>query len=235
MKSSYIYKIVNTKNGKCYVGKAIDPQKRFVQHLKICKSGDTRPLYAAMRKHGTENFCLLVIESCQSEEEAYKRETHHIRILLSSLPNHGYNLNEGGKGGVSPSDFVRAKLSTAKKNRVVKKETCEKLRISLLGKKQSNETIEKRSQSNKGKKRSIETKKNISLSVNASERFIKRRLLNDNQVLEILNSKDLVSNKEAAIKFGVSKSTISAIRLGRTYKHLHLLYQNISNLFQDPE
>lgn len=225
MSFSYVYKIVNTQNGKCYVGKSNDPNVRFIQHVNKCNSGDLRPLYAAMRKYGIENFEMLVIESCQSEEEAYERETHYIRNFLSSMSEYGYNLNEGGKGGISPSESTRFKISTAMKGRVIKRETCERLRISHLGKKQSSKTIEKRSQANRGKKRSGEVKSKISLSANSSEIFKKRRNLTDEQVLEILKSKETVSNKEAAIKYGVSNSAISAIRLGRTYRHVYSLFE----------
>ena len=88
-----VYKITNRLNGKLYVGQTRQPiEKRFLQHAKA-----RTPLDDAMRNCGLENFTIEVIEECETQEQANKRERFWIRVLNCKMPN-GYNRSSGGKG-----------------------------------------------------------------------------------------------------------------------------------------
>lgn len=94
----YIYKITNEVNGKVYIGKTVlTVQKRWNQHCSDCGKEEKikRPLYAAMRKYGIENFRVEQIEEC-TEDVLSDRERYWIEAY-SSFKN-GYNATLGGDG-----------------------------------------------------------------------------------------------------------------------------------------
>lgn len=93
-----IYKITNLITGKCYVGFSKDAARRFKRHISLATQGVNRRLYDSMRKHGFENFELLILDTCETKEEAQLLEKEWIKELNSLMPN-GYNMTRGGDGG----------------------------------------------------------------------------------------------------------------------------------------
>lgn len=90
-----IYKIVNSKNSKVYVGKTERSLKiRFREHVQLSKDSD-RPLYRAMRKHGVENFSIEELEKC-NHSNVNEREIYWINTYKSY--KFGYNATIGGEG-----------------------------------------------------------------------------------------------------------------------------------------
>ena len=93
---AYIYQIVNDINQKVYVGKTeFSIEKRFKEHCKDAfrENKEKRPLYAAMRKYGIENFHIELIEETNNPEE---REIFWIENKRSF--KNGYNATLGGDG-----------------------------------------------------------------------------------------------------------------------------------------
>lgn len=89
-----IYVIKNTINDKVYVGQAINPHRRFVQHL--CngnRSLDNLPIHLAIKKYGKQNFYYEILE--ENIENYDEKEAYWIKKLNSISPN-GYNILEGG-------------------------------------------------------------------------------------------------------------------------------------------
>lgn len=90
-----IYKITNKIDGKFYIGKTKDINKRWVQHLS--KVGKKRhPLYDSILHYGKENFIIEVVDKADSHlinelEKEWIKKTNAIEL--------GYNLTEGGTGG----------------------------------------------------------------------------------------------------------------------------------------
>lgn len=91
----YIYKITNLKNGKFYIGKTYDIEKRWKQHLSL--AGKKRhPFYDAIAHYGAENFIIEVVDKTDVSlindlEKKWILETNAIKL--------GYNITEGGTGG----------------------------------------------------------------------------------------------------------------------------------------
>lgn len=88
---AYIYKIVNKINNKIYVGNTmISIEKRWKAHCSDYKEKkyEKRPLYAAMKKYGIDNFYIEEVEQC-SFEEVDEREKYWIEYFGSS--KYGYN------------------------------------------------------------------------------------------------------------------------------------------------
>ena len=67
---AYIYKIINKKNNKIYIGKTeFSIEKRWKEHLRDSKKNLDRPLYRAMNKYGIENFDIEQVEKTDSPVE----------------------------------------------------------------------------------------------------------------------------------------------------------------------
>jgi group I intron endonuclease len=92
----YIYRITNKISGKCYIGKAKDYSKRWLEHKRNVKDGKQHPLYDAIRKYGLENFLFEVL--LETVENLVDKQEKTIIKMLSKYPL-GYNLAEGGTGG----------------------------------------------------------------------------------------------------------------------------------------
>lgn len=93
---AYIYQIINKHNNKIYIGKTeFSIEKRFKEHCydAFREKNEKRPLYAAMRKYGIENFEISLIEETDSPEE---REKYWIEKTRSF--KNGYNATLGGDG-----------------------------------------------------------------------------------------------------------------------------------------
>lgn len=94
----YIYKITNSLNNKCYIGKTYKSiQQRWKEHLKSCKKGEcsNRPLYKAINKYGVSNFS---IEELGKFEEGILEEKEIYYIDKYDSYNNGYNATLGGDG-----------------------------------------------------------------------------------------------------------------------------------------
>ena len=94
---SFIYKITNLLNDKCYIGKTDvhTIQERFNEHIKDSKKYLDRPLYRAFNKYGIENFKVEEIEKCDIQDSC-EREKYWIEYYGSF--KHGYNATTGGDG-----------------------------------------------------------------------------------------------------------------------------------------
>lgn len=81
---SVIYKIINTVNGKFYVGSTIDPRVRFQNHRRLLRKGKHHcaHLQAAWNKYGESKFVFTVVETVasganlQAAEERWLVEHH---------------------------------------------------------------------------------------------------------------------------------------------------------------
>ena len=86
-----IYKIENKKNHKCYIGQAIDINRRFKQHLRSFNSGIDKIIQA----EGKENFDFSIIEECDISA-LDEREQYWIKHYNSY--EKGYNQTRVGSG-----------------------------------------------------------------------------------------------------------------------------------------
>jgi group I intron endonuclease len=115
-----VYRITNKVNGKCYIGKSVDPSCRWGEHVWVSKHPGHKKfsaIHAALAKYGVDSFTFEVVQACASEQEAFEQETYWIRAHHANDRKHGYNLNEGGLGGKNPSLEVRRKRAEKMKGR----------------------------------------------------------------------------------------------------------------------
>lgn len=95
-----IYKITNKINGKIYIGQTRrNESERWQQHIKSSKynycSDYNTILHQAIRKYGTENFEVQIIEKCDFSL-LNSKEIYWIQYYDSQ--KNGYNITNGGYG-----------------------------------------------------------------------------------------------------------------------------------------
>lgn len=103
MKKTYvIYKVTNKINGKLYIGKTYNFEKRKKEH--ILDKNTNIPFHRALKKYGLENFNWEIIDYAESDKEIKEKEIYWIKKLNTCIhfPNsNGYNVTLGGEGGTS--------------------------------------------------------------------------------------------------------------------------------------
>ena len=93
-----IYKITNQVTGECYVGQAVDIDKRWKEHIKCGLGIDTpvgNKLYQAMEEDGIKSFSFEVLEAITDRTMLNERERYFISLYESD--KFGYNGTEGNK------------------------------------------------------------------------------------------------------------------------------------------
>jgi len=188
MNISGIYIIINTKNGKIYIGQAINIRKRWQVHKwKLCNNQHpNKHLQFAWNKYGQKVFKFKILERC-SVSTLDEREQHYLDIYVtkdncyniaqySTSPNKGIKANpetirkiSKGNKGKKRSQEVRTAMSIRMKNRTITEETRKKMSESAKkrkGRVMSEETRKKISSARKGKALSEEHKANLKIARN---------------------------------------------------------------------
>ena len=109
-----IYKILNTKNNKVYIGQTKDYDKRIREHLRYLKNNthQNKYLQRTYNKYGADIFEFSLIEEC-SEKELTIREQYWIDFYGGISDPKNYNLREAGSEGTF-SEEVLHKIRTAR-------------------------------------------------------------------------------------------------------------------------
>jgi group I intron endonuclease len=146
-----IYKIVNTVNGRMYIGQSVNPYYRARRHF--WKNNGCAKLRNAIEKYGRDKFIFSVLFWCTDKTDA--NEAEEFLIALGNTRANGYNIAPGGLGTGSGKDNpffgkthsaafkaqltarrlgkpmaaeTREKIANANRNRIVTETTKEKLR-----------------------------------------------------------------------------------------------------------
>lgn len=101
-KEFVIYTATNKINGKIYVGKTYNFEKRRKEHFYDIN--DDIPFHRALKKYGIENFEWKIIDCAKTDDEIKEKEIYWIKKLntcIRSKNSNGYNITLGGEGGVS--------------------------------------------------------------------------------------------------------------------------------------
>ena len=148
-KNSGVYEIVNTLNGKRYIGSSVNIRSRFQHHRAELRSGKhhNRHLQNAWDKYGEENFTFEVLFYCErSHTLVYEQQ-----FLDNLQPEYNVAISASAPMlGLSVSDEVRAKISASMKGNT-----------NCLGNKHTAEHIANFSASTKGHEVSAETRAKI--------------------------------------------------------------------------
>lgn len=151
-----IYAIVNTLNGKRYIGSAVNPSKRYQVHLCLLQRGShyNAHLQNSWSKYGKDSFCFHIVEAVGNPSFLIPQEQAWMDFYTSYDPKLGYNLcpTAGSNLGRTFSEEARRNNSQAQKGKVLSKECRRKISLALTG----------QNHPNYGKTRSKATCKKIS-------------------------------------------------------------------------
>jgi group I intron endonuclease len=118
-KKSGIYSIINTVNGKIYIGKTINLYHRKYQHFALLNSHrhTNEHLNASAKKYGADKFYYNVVEYCD-ESILGEREHYWIKHFDSNNRDKGYNIDVINEDGTTKRDWSSSKKmsETIKKN-----------------------------------------------------------------------------------------------------------------------
>ncbi len=167
MINSGVYQIQNKKNGKRYIGSAVDVSKRWYNHRSELRNDKhpNRYFQNAWNKYGEDAFEFVLILECDVEDLIWIEQVYFDAVR----PEYNLCLVAGSPLGVKHTDEARANMSRAmmgNTNALGYKHTDEakaKISKAFMGKKLSPEHIANL-KGFLGRKHSEETKAKMSIS-----------------------------------------------------------------------
>lgn len=158
-RTSGIYVIYSSVNGRSYIGSAVNFSKRWGTHLACLRKGthDNPHLQRAWNKYGEDAFEFEILEECATDA-LHEREQYYFDLFPDK-----YNCAPvaGTQLGFKHSPEAKAKMSASRTGQVIPPETRAKISAALAGRKKSPESIEKRTLSRKGFTQSPEAREKI--------------------------------------------------------------------------
>ncbi len=118
-----IYKIVNKNNGKYYVGRTLNLNRRWHQHKNLLLKNKhfNKHLQFAWNKYGEKNFEFIIVEHVDNKEELINTEQKYIDEIINERKNginNCYNLSENAN---SPMDINKGRKHSDKTKRLLSK------------------------------------------------------------------------------------------------------------------
>lgn len=109
-----VYRATNKINGKHYIGYTTGSlHDRMKSHVRKANDKNQKAynyfFQRALRKYSINSFIWEVLCICKSKEDCCNKEKEYIKQYNSIAPN-GYNLTQGGDGGIQ-SNITRLKMS----------------------------------------------------------------------------------------------------------------------------
>ena len=160
-----IYEILNTANGKRYIGQASHIRKRWEQHRWHLKRGlhHSPPLQRAWNKYGERSFKFRVILTCAvSMLDFYEQQ-----LLDKVKPEYNLAPIAGSSRGVKHPPRTAEQRATNARAQLGKRHTLESRRHMsdvFKGRVYSKEAVAKSAASRTGGKRSEDARRNMSLA-----------------------------------------------------------------------
>ena len=134
---SGIYQISCSRNGRVYVGQAVNIQKRWTHHRWCLNNGqhDNPHLQRAWKKYGQDAFVFEVVEILEIENQielTAALNDAEFRVLRAA--KRPFNMANATDTGMRVSEETRAKLSAERKARWADPEYKARVRASMLAK-----------------------------------------------------------------------------------------------------
>ena len=125
-----VYKTLNTRNGKYYIGMDTKNNPDYI--------GSGTLLKQAIRKYGKESFKKIILEECTTVEELKEKEKYWIAIYDACSDRGSYNISTGGIGGdnftFNPNkEQIREKLQARRHTKETRKKISENNHQSKYG------------------------------------------------------------------------------------------------------
>lgn len=97
MQKYCIYKVTNLVNGKLYIGKTNNFEKRKLEHTRYDVNNDNI-FHKTLRKYGLDKFDWEIIDEAYGLDAINDLERYYIQKYKTYKP-YGYNMTKGGDGG----------------------------------------------------------------------------------------------------------------------------------------
>lgn len=118
LQASGIYRILNVRTGKCYVGSAVNIKRRWAEHRSYLRGDKHHSIHfqRAWNIHGEEAFVFDVLEYVPDKSMLTEREQHWMDALQTAGKD-GYNASPKAYSsfGIKRSDETRRKISESKR------------------------------------------------------------------------------------------------------------------------
>jgi len=232
-----IYSITNTKNGKRYIGSAVDIADRWSGHRVALrkKAHPHRHLQRAWDKYGGGAFKFEIIARCE-RDELISLEQFYIDVYQAADGDHGYNLRKKADSnlGMKHSSETRAKISARARSAWSTPEARQRLSMQASGRKHRPESKAKVSAALRGRPVSAETRMKLSISNSGqqltseqhakmlaslpSRRSIKLNEDDVRRIRELLASG--MPQSKIAKMFGIAQSNVCLINTGKAWSHV---------------
>lgn len=123
-----IYKITNTSNGKCYIGKSEDLAERIKYHITSLTHGRNKNVHMqnAYNISKIGMFTIEILEELSDEEDINEREKAYIKYYNANDRKYGYNKTDGGDGGNSYVEYLTDEKREELKEKAKKRMTGER-------------------------------------------------------------------------------------------------------------
>jgi len=212
--NSGIYRWINKKNNKEYIGSAMDLRARFyVYYSKKRLNSSKMIIYNAIKKYGHANFILEILEFCPPSE-LLERENYYIQNLK---PKYNILPEATSSLGYKHSEQTLAKMSAKRKN--LSEEGRQNLSKAATGRVLSDETKAKISEARRGIVLSNETRAKISAATTANHGVAV--VVKNVQTGE---SKEYLTITEAAKALNVSRPSIKKVlQSGRIFRESYII------------
>lgn len=165
MQASGVYEILNTVNGKRYVGSTVNMKKRWSTHRRKLRAGGhhSQALQRAWNKYGEESFKFKPILTCAPTKQMLL--FYEQQLLDKVKPEYNIADTAGSTLGIKLAESVRAKMSSSALKRVQTTEGRKNLFVKgAIRGPQSAEHIEKRVAPRRGVPCSEEARQKMSAS-----------------------------------------------------------------------
>jgi group I intron endonuclease len=124
-----VYALISKVTQKFYIGSSVYLGCRILDYMQpayLTRRANS-PVTRAIIKYGLNNFCFIVIETCELKD-VLKREQYWLDFLQ---PEYNLSPTAGSTLGVALSEETKAKLSEALTGKVIYKGTIRELRFYL--------------------------------------------------------------------------------------------------------
>lgn len=169
-----VYQILNTANGKSYVGRSVAIKRRWDSHRFHLRKGThkNKHLQSSWNKYGEDSFVFRVLEFVDDEDLLPAREGFHTNRLKATHRDHGYcSVEVDENAQVRFSEEHRRRISASLMGHPVSESNRKAMSEALTGRSQSAEERQRRSEAQKGRKHTEEAKAKIRANGNKGRKF----------------------------------------------------------------
>jgi group I intron endonuclease len=162
-----IYKIINVKNNKFYVGSAVNFSRRKARHFSELRNNkhNNRYLQASWNKHGEQAFVFVIVEEVKCKSDLLEVENKWLKEHVGQ--DYCYNI---GVDATAPMLGMSGELSPTWGYKH-SEENIKKISVASTGRTQDAEVIQRKTAHLYGKPKSVATRAKISATLSGEGNY----------------------------------------------------------------